>query len=100
MNPGLIGGIIGCIIGVAGGIIGTYFSIRNTGGPKEKAFMIKASIIIWIAGIAFITLLLVLQTPWKFVLWLPYGILLPLGIIAGNRNLQRIRAEEFRDRSR
>ena len=99
MNSGLIGGIIGCVIGVAGGIVGTYFSIRNTSGSREKAFIIKASIIMWIAGIAFITLLLVLQTPWRFLIWIPYGILLPLGIVTWNRTLQRIREEESEDRA-
>ena len=46
MNPGfigLIGGIVGGIIGVAGGLLGTYFSIKNTNGPRERAFVIKAS---------------------------------------------------------
>lgn len=99
MNEGLIGGIIGCVIGLAGGIIGTYFSIRNTSGPREKAFMIRVSIIMWIAGVTFIMMLLVLQTPWRFLLWVPYGVLLPLGIITTNRTLQRIREEESEGRS-
>ncbi len=47
MNAGLIGGIVGGIIGVAGGMIGTYFSIRNTKGPKERSVMVKASVIFY-----------------------------------------------------
>lgn len=43
MNPGLIVGIIGGIFGISGGVIGTYFSIKNTNGPKERSFIIKAS---------------------------------------------------------
>lgn len=42
MNTGLIGAITGVTIGCIGGIIGTYCSIKNTNGPKEKAFMVKA----------------------------------------------------------
>ena len=94
MNPGLIGGIIGCVIGLIGGLIGTYASIRNTSGPRERAFTIKASIIGWTAGLLFLALLLLLPSPWRFFLWLPYGILLPFGIITWNRTQQRIRAEE------
>ncbi|HPR63371.1 MAG TPA: hypothetical protein PK014_04050 [Thermoanaerobaculia bacterium] len=94
MNPGLIGGIIGCVIGVIGGLIGTYASIRNTLGPKERAFAIRASIIGWIAAIIFLVLLFVLPSPWRYFLWVPYSILLPLGILYWNRTQQRIREEE------
>ena len=98
MNSGLIGGIAGCVIGLIGGIIGTWVSIRNTSGPREKAFTIKASVIVWIAGSVFLTLLFLLPTPWRFYLWIPYGILLPLGIMKWNRTQQRIRQEESPNR--
>ncbi len=75
MNDGWIGGIAGGVIGLIGGIVGTYFSIKNTNGPRERAFMVKMSVVCW-------------------VLWIPYGILLPLGIVVGNRTQQRIRKEE------
>ncbi|MCD6117902.1 hypothetical protein J7K93_12870 [bacterium] len=94
MNTGLIGGIAGGIIGVAGGMIGTYFSIRNTKGPKERSFMVKVSVISWVVGIIFITLLLTLPSPYKWFMWLPYGILFPFGIIYINKRLRQIRQKE------
>lgn len=94
MNPGLIGGIAGCVLGAVGGLIGTWATIRNTDGPRERAFTIKASIIGWIGCITFLVLLLVLPTPWRYALWIPYGILLPLGIITWNRKQQQIRTAE------
>ena len=94
---GLIGGIAGVIIGVAGGIIGTYFSIKNTNGPKERSFMVKTSVIFWIVGIIFITLLLALPSPYKWFMWLPYSVLLPVGIIYINKRLQQIRQEVEQD---
>jgi len=97
MNAGLLGGIIGGIIGVAGGIIGTYFSIKNTKGPKERAFMIKVSALFWIVGIVFIALLLLLQSPYKWLLWLPYGIFLPISIRFVNNKLIQIKQEESRN---
>lgn len=93
MNPGLIGGWIGGILGIAGGIIGTFFSIRNTESPRERAFMIKACMIGWLAIAVFLILMFVLPTPYCFFLWIPYGILLPLGILFTNRTQQRIRKE-------
>lgn len=84
----------GCLIGLAGGVIGTWAGIRNTAGPRERAFVIKASVILWAAGAVFLTLMLLLPTPWRFLLWIPYGILLPVGIMTWNRTQQRIRNEE------
>jgi len=97
MNIGLIGGIAGTVIGVTGGVIGTWASVRNTSSPRERAFVVKASVIGWVAAIVFITLLLVLPSPWRFLLWVPYGIALPLGILTWNRKQQRIRQEESQD---
>lgn len=94
MNAGLIGGIIGGLIGLIGGIVGTYFSIKNTNSPKEKQFMIKVSIIFWVFSIIFITSLLLLPSPYKWFLWIPYGIFLPLGIVFINKRIAKIKQEE------
>lgn len=94
MHPGLIGGLAGGILGLAGGVVGTRAAIRNTSGPRERAFIVKASFIGWTAGLIFLALLILFSSPWRFLIWVPYSILLPLGIISCNRTLQRIRQEE------
>ena len=94
MNAGMVGGLIGSIIGLAGGAIGTYFSIKNTKGPLERAFMIKASVIAWIAISVFLILMFLLPNPYRHWLWVPYGILLPLGIIKLNKKVAEIREFE------
>ena len=99
MHPGTIGGIIGGLGGLAGGIIGTYCSIKNTNGPKERAFMIKACVIGWIAILVFLGLMFALPSPYRYFLWIPYGILLPIAIVTGNRKQQRIRQKESQNRS-
>lgn len=81
-------------MGLAGGIIGTYFSIKNTNGPRERAFMIRAAVVCWIAIVIFLGLILALPNPYRWFMWIPYGILLPLGIVVGNRKQQAIRREE------
>ncbi len=100
MHPGTIGGIIGGIGGLAGGVIGTYFSIKNTNGPRERAFMIKVCVIGWIAILVFLCLMFALPNPYRYFLWIPYGILLPLVIVKGNRKQQKIRQEESQNKSR
>ena len=94
MTSGMIGGLIGGIGGTIGGIIGTYCSIKNTNGPRERRFMIRASFVCWIGIIVFLLLLLLLPKPYNLIVWIPYGILLPLGIVKGNKVQTRIRQEE------
>lgn len=89
-----IGGILGGILGCIGGLIGTYFSIKNTNGPKERAFMIRCVVIGWVAIAVFLALLFVLPSPYRYLLWIPYGIALPLGIRYGNRKQNMIRESE------
>jgi MFS family permease len=94
MNAGIAGGIAGGLIGLAGGIVGTWASIRHTNGPRERAFVVRACVVLWAGGIVFLALMFLLPMPWRFLLWIPYGVLLPLGIVAWNRAQQRIRREE------
>jgi hypothetical protein len=94
MNAGLVGGMIGGVIGLLGGVVGTYYSIRNTSGPRERSFMIRAAIAVWIMVTAFLLGVFMLPPPFNFLLWLPYGIALPLGILWCNRRQRRIQAEE------
>ena len=96
---GWIGGIGGAALGLAGGIVGTYCSIKNTKGPLERSFMIKSAVVGWIAIVIFLGLLICLPNPYRYFMWIPYGILLPLGIIYGNRKLQAIRQEESKNKN-
>ena len=97
MNIGLMGGIVGGAIGLAAGLVGTYLSIKNTDGPRERAFMVKASVVCWIAMIAFLGLMLALPSPYRHLLWILYATLLPLGIVLGNLARRRIGRDEARN---
>jgi hypothetical protein len=94
MNAGLIGGIAGGVIGLLGGIVGAYFSIKNTKSQRERAFVIKCCAICLIAIGAFCILGFTLPGPYRHLLWIPYSILLPSGIVAVNRRQQKIREME------
>ncbi len=99
MNPGGIFGIVVAgLIGIAGGVIGTYFSIKNTDGPLERAFMVRVAVVGWLAVIAFLVGLYLLPNPYRFLLWIPYTPGLVLGIRWGNRRQMQIRAREAASR--
>jgi Ca2+/Na+ antiporter len=100
MHPGVIGGIIGGIGGVIGGLIGTYFSVKNTKGPKERDFVIKCAVIGWIAIAVLVLLFIYLPNPYKFLLWIPYGFALFIGIRYGNKKQLEIRKQEEEHREK
>lgn len=95
MTSGMIFGIvIGPLLGVLGGVVGTYFSIKNTNGPKERTFMVRVAVIAWLAVSLFVAGLLIVPQPYNWLLWIPYVILLPLAIRRFNKKQLEIRHEE------
>lgn len=97
MDTGLIGGILGAVIGLVGGIGGAYFSIKNTNSQRERAFVIKCSMACFIVVVVFCALIVTLPDPYRYFLWIPYSILLPLGIVNWNSKQQRIREIELQN---
>jgi hypothetical protein len=100
MDPGtvgLIGGVVGGVLGVLGGAIGTYCGIRNTRGPRERAFVIRCSAACVLGVSTFLGLLWLTPFPYRAFLWLPYMFLLPLAARAWNREQERVRREEADD---
>ena len=93
-TTGLIGGIGGSVLGILGGVVGTWFSIKNTNGPRERAFMIRVSALSWLAVAAFLTALWFTPLSYQPLLWLPVMPLLYVAARAGNRRQDQIRKEE------
>jgi len=91
----LVGGIAGGILGVIGGIIGSYFSIKNTNGPKEKTFMVKTSICMWLLVVILLFCVFLIPVPYGFFAFAPYAIILPVGISILNKKQKKIKEEEL-----
>jgi len=90
----LIFSVGGSLVGVLGGAIGTWFSIRNTSGPRERAFMVRTAAVMWVMISLFLVLLYFLAEPWNRLIWIPYGIGLVAAIHYCNRRQLAISAEE------
>lgn len=91
---GLLGAIIGSVIGLLGGIAGAWFAIRNARGPRERAWVIRASLVAVVMVASFVAAMLLIPVPLRYWLWLPYAAILPLSIRAWNRKLSMIGQEE------
>ncbi len=85
---------IGLLIGLGGGIYGTYSSIKNSKTEKEKQFIIRSSIPIWLFMILFLLCLMLIPQPYNFLLWVPYGIVFPFGLRYFIKKHRQIRNED------
>src|SRR5262249_48040925 len=98
MDPGTVGawvgGIVGSLFGGAGGAMGRYVAIKNTKGPRERAFVIKASVWCAVSVVAFLVGMWLIPFWYNMLLWVPYAILLVFGIWKWSQTQQRIRQEE------
>jgi hypothetical protein len=90
----LIGAWGGAGLGGLGGLVGTYFSIRNTNGPRERAFVVRSAVLCWLALTGFVTAVILIPKPYDLLLWLPYMAALPYAARAWNRRQRQIRREE------
>jgi drug/metabolite transporter (DMT)-like permease len=91
----LIGGIAGATLGLAGGVAGTWASIRNTRTPAARAFMIRMSALLWtVMGGALAVLLLAVTGTlpmWTWWVTLPaFFVFLGPFIAWGNHRLAQL----------
>jgi uncharacterized membrane protein YfcA len=95
MDTANIGGIIGSALGILGGVIGTYFSIRSTNSPRERRFVIRAAILVWLAlGLMVVTAFY--RPALREWAWVPVGVMVVVGVPFCNRRQETIRLEESR----
>ena len=89
-----VGPILGSLIGVLGGAISTWCSIKNTKGPRERAFVVRASALCWLEVLIFLVGMWLVPAPSKYGLIAIYVVALVLAVRYWNRRQAAIRAEE------
>jgi RNA polymerase sigma factor (sigma-70 family) len=94
------GAILGPILGLLGGMLGTWFSIRNTNSPRERRFTIRMALLVWLLLFVLVGLPLTLALAGlipKWAYWSCFAvffvILLPL-IFWSNAHQRRIQIED------
>jgi membrane protease YdiL (CAAX protease family) len=93
MNIGLVGGIVGSVLGLAGGLFGTYSSYRRAKSSRERRFVIWASISIFVYVGSFLAVLFLFPRS-RPMIFVPYALILSSGIVYLNRRQSRIQQEQ------
>lgn len=97
---GFSGAVLGPILGLLGGVLGSWCGIKNTNSPRERRFMIRMTVLLWLllfalVGLPLTMVLAGMVPPW--ICWSCLGmffvLLLPL-IFWGNARQRRIQIEE------
>lgn len=60
------------------GFAATYTSIRNTKGPRERAFVIRSVLWAWLVLTLLFTLMYFLPVPYNYYMLVPYFIQAPI----------------------
>ncbi len=103
-GAGILGGLLGTLIGMSGGFFGMWASIRNSPTLRVRRYSLKMCAVVY----AFVWLFLGLQglggaltwqrpsagVPWMILCWVGYIPVLIAMILRGNRNYERILAED------
>lgn len=91
---GLLGAVFGSVIGVAGGLLGTWMSLRNVPSGAQRDFMKKAAALGWVGLLGFTATTLLVPVPGKWLLWIAYGPLLLWFIRYVNHTLAALNASQ------
>jgi len=95
LNSVLTTGLAGSLIGILGGIIGTYFSITKTKTLVERRFMMRTTIWMWLGISIFLLVVFFAPSPWRWLAFIPYIIILTLSILYVNHRQQAFRKSEL-----
>ena len=91
---GRFGWILGGLLGLVAGIVFTSLSIENTKGPRERAFVIRASILGWVSVAIFGLSIWLAPKTYQFeLIEVLLGVLALAGFVLKKRQMA-VRAEE------
>lgn len=93
MDTGTIGAIAGSVAGILGAALGTYAGLRNATSSLERRYLIRCTVALSIGIGMFLAMLFLAPPPYRWLLWIPYAIALPLALLACGRQLTRIRVQ-------
>jgi len=78
-------------------LVATFLNVRNTRGPKERRFVVRACVATWALFVSFLLLLYFVGPPWRYVIVVVYVVAFPVFIYRWSTMHQLIRHIDERD---
>ena len=91
---GMIGGILGSALGIAGGLLGCCIPYRLAKTPRQRSFILTTAAFYWVLVLGLLAALLLIPSPWKYLVWIPYIVILLGSIFWFNRRHKLLLNEE------
>ena len=92
--------IIGLLVmgtAILGGVVATYYNVRNVSGPKERAFVIQVCTVSWLIVLSLLLFAYFLPSPHRFIVAGLYLVVCPMMVYRWTNKHQLIRMIEERD---
>jgi peptidoglycan/LPS O-acetylase OafA/YrhL len=90
-------GLLLVAIALGVGIIASVHNVRNARGPKERAFVLRACVVIWIVVLSMLACMYFLPSPYRYIALFVYLVISPILIYRWSTTHQLIRLLEQRD---
>jgi hypothetical protein len=88
----VVGVVVGITLGLAGSIIGAAASLRRAKSPAERRRIIMWALALTLLITGFVVGISIAAEQYRIYLWVTYAVVLPLVIMAGNRDQSRRQA--------
>jgi hypothetical protein len=93
----ILAGVAITAVALVGGGVATYLNIRNSRGPKEKAFVTRACTVAWAVILSMLAAVYLLPPPWRYIAAGGYFIVCPILVYKWATTHQLIRVLEERE---
>ena len=79
---------------LVGGTVGTVCTVQRARGSCERRLLLWICASLWLAAIVFVVGILSIPRPFGVLLWVPYGVGVPIGVSFFRGRLRHARAND------
>ena len=90
MTTGWTGILVALVLGLAAVVLSAYNIFKYVQNPRERGILLLHSVAGGCVTAVFLSLLFNLPSPYRFLLWIPYLLLIVLLIVLAKHALKRV----------
>ena len=94
MTTGWTGILVAVVFGLAAVVLGAYNIFKYVQNPRERGILLLHSVAGGFVTAVFLSLLFNLPSPYRFLIWIPYLLLVVVLIVLAKHALKRVAHKE------